>query len=137
MRTAVVIFALLVGAFTAIARDVRLFIALQTSVVPRSGKVAFDIYWINDGERPAAIPLLECYSFWYSPLGPGSTVVAIESRIVDHPGRDRQLGPRQALHERATAEITSKGAQPVEVAAEFRGNRSTYKSNTVVLRLLR
>ncbi len=119
-------------------RDVRVFIAPRTLIVPRSGKVLFDIYWTNDGSRPNAIPALQRYSFTYSPLGPTATTataVGISVRTADHPSVDRRIGPGALVRDSATAEIDARGTDLVQIAAEFRGDRSTFKSNTVILRM--
>ena len=137
MRESLVILLLLASIPSAAARDVRVFIAPHTAVIPRSGKVVFDIYWVNDGEKTVAIPLLERYTFFYSPVGPGSTAVGLQLRTVDHTGKDRHIAPRTVVRDKATAEIDAGGAQLVQVSAEFQGEKSRYKSNSVVLRVSR
>jgi hypothetical protein len=130
-----VIFLLLASALSAAAGDVRVLIAPRTAAIPGSGKVVFDIYWVNDGDKTAAIPLLERYRFFYSPVGPGSTAVGLQLHTVDHTGRDRHIAPRSVVRDTASAKIDAGGAQLVEVSAEFRGEKSRYKSNSVVLRV--
>ena len=139
-RTPIVIFLLVLSVVAAPARDVRVFIAPRTQVIPHSGRVVFDIYWVNGGEKPVAIPALQRYSFVYLPVGPvasRSTVYGAEVQTVDHPSPNRRLSPHALLREHATANIRASGAQAVEVTAEFHGDRTRLKSNTVILRTAR
>lgn len=136
-RTPIAIFLLVLSVVAAPARDVRVFIAPRTQVIPPSGRVIFDIYWVNGGEKPAAIPALQRYSFVYLPVGPAasrSTVYGAEVQTVDHPSPNRRLAPHALLREYVTADIRASGAQAVEVTAEFDGDRTRLKSNTVILR---
>ncbi len=141
MRVVIVVMLLLLAPVADLfARDVRVFIAPRSSMVPRSGKVLFDVYWINDGRRPAAIPALQRYSFTYLPLGPTATTATafgLSMLTADHPSADRRLAPGAVARDSATVDIDAKGADLVQIAAEFRGDRSTFKSNTVVLRTRR
>ena len=65
MRVSSFILSLLLTATAAFGGSVKVYIAPQTTVIPGSGKISFDIYWINDSERPAAIPAPERYVFIY------------------------------------------------------------------------
>jgi hypothetical protein len=137
MRAILAASLLLLAAFPAVARDVRVFIAPRDSVIPRSGKVIFDIYWVNESNRPAAIPLRQRYSFIFSPLAPELAWGATEFATVTHPGFDRVIPAHRVIHESATAQIDASGAKVLEVSAEFIGNKSRFESNTVVLRATR
>jgi hypothetical protein len=140
VRTLIVIFLFVSSVVTASARDVRVFIAPRTQVIPRSGRVVFDIYWVNSSEKPVAIPALQRYSFEYLPVGAlasNSTVYGAEVQTVDHPSPNRRLAPHALLREHVTADIRATGAQALEVTAEFHGERTRLKSNTVILRTAR
>jgi hypothetical protein len=139
-RAPMVILFLALSVVAAPARDVRVFIAPRVQVIPHSGRVVFDIYWVNSGEKPAVIPALERYSFVYLPVGPvasGSTVYGAEVQGALHAAPNRQLAPHTLLREHATADIRAKGVKVVEVTAEFHGERTHLKSNTVLLRMQR
>ena len=47
-------------------RNVSVFIAPRSSLVPASGKVIIDVYWFNSSKRPRAVPNLESYSVMQS-----------------------------------------------------------------------
>jgi hypothetical protein len=134
MRLLIISCLLIASGLAVLARDVRVLIAPRTIAIPSSGQVIFDIYWVNDGEKAVTIPALERYTFFFSPVGPSDAEVGFQLRTVDHSGPDRKIAPRSIIHENATAEIGARGANLVEVTAEFRGNRSRYKSNKVILR---
>lgn len=119
------------------ARDVHVFIAPRTSSIPASGKVHFDIYWLNKGRRPAAIPAARRHSFTYSPLGPTAataTAVGISILTASHPSADRRIAAGAVIHDSAAIDVDARGVDLVKITAEFRGDRSTFKSNPVVLR---
>ena len=63
MRIPFVILSLLLTAVVASGGSVRVYIAPQTTFIPASGKVSFDIYWINESERAASIPRIGDYGF--------------------------------------------------------------------------
>jgi hypothetical protein len=134
MRTFIVTCLLLLATIVAAsAGSVKVFIAPSSSTIPGSGKVSFDIYWLNNADRPAAIPALDQYHFKFSIVGPGSGTAGIEARIVDHPSPDRQISAHAIVRDHTTVEIDAKPGELVEVTAEFRGRKSRFKSNTVVL----
>jgi hypothetical protein len=133
MRTCLIILSLLVTDFAASAGSVKVYIVPQTTFIPASGKVSFDIYWINESERPAMIPAFERYSFTFSPLTSSATV-GLDGRTIDHPSRDRGIAGWAIVHDQTTIEIDAKPNQLVEISAEFHGDKSRFKSNTIVLR---
>jgi hypothetical protein len=115
------------------AGAVSVFIAARSHSLPASGKIAFDIYWINESDRAATIPALDYHSFTYSPLASERSWGATVGHVVDHRGPDRQIAPRRILHDQVTVDIKAEGARLLRVSAEFEGHRSTFKSNTIVL----
>ena len=117
MRPLIIIILLLASGVAVLARDVRVFIAPRTTLVPSSGRVIFDIYWVNDGEKAVIIPSMEHYTFFYSPVGPGGDEVGLELRTVDHSGPDRKIAARSVVHDTAEAEIGAPGATLIEVTA--------------------
>ena len=133
MRTCLVILSLLLTAFAAFGGSVKVYIAPRTTSIPASGKVLFDIYWINESERPAMIPAFERYSFTFSPLTRSATV-GLEGRTIDHPSPDRSIAGWAIVHDQTTIEIDAKANELVAISAEFHGDKSRFKSNTVVLR---
>jgi hypothetical protein len=127
------LFALLLVVVAAKAESVKVYIAPRTNSIPVSGKVSFDIYWYNASDRPAAIPALERYSFVISVLAPFAAV-GLEGRTVDHPSANRSIAPYATIHDQTAITIDAKPNQLVAVTGEFRGDKSRFKSNTVVLR---
>src|SRR5262245_53366995 len=134
MRPVITTFVLLATIMPLCARDVRVFIAPRTHVRPSSGKVVFDIYWINSGSRPAAIPAAGRYNF--SSLSHGKELgwAGGASRFWPHPPPDRQIAAGSILHEVVTVDIGRAAAELIEVDADFEGERKKFRSNSVVLR---
>lgn len=138
MRALLVMFALAaVSATFAATAPVSVYIAPRSPIIPRSGKVIFDVYWFNRGERVAAIPSMESYSFACSVVSrsgrglPRFLGGAISSL---HRGPDRSIPPRTVLRDQIQTQIDVTPDEFVEFTAEFRGERSnTFKSNTVIL----
>jgi hypothetical protein len=137
MRVLVTAALLAVTVACACARDVRVFIAPRTSAVPRSGKVLFDIYWINSGFHPGVIPAVRRHSFSYVPHGRDSSWAGVEALISSHPAPDRRIAPRSIVRDTATVDFDVRAAELLEVRARFSGDRSRFESNSVVLRVSR
>jgi hypothetical protein len=137
MRALLVILALSAAAASAAAGPVSVYIAPRSSVIPRSGKVVFDVYWFNRGERAATIPSLESYSFACSVVSrTGKGLPRFLGGAVSslHGNPDRPIPPRTVLRGEIQTDIDIAVDELVEVTAEFRGNRrGRFKSNTVVL----
>ncbi|HVF73201.1 MAG TPA: hypothetical protein VM940_16485 [Chthoniobacterales bacterium] len=133
MRTLCVI--LLVVLFSPVARagSVRVYIVPTTTSIPVSGEVAFEVYWYNDSDRPAKIPAFERFSFMFGALAPLADA-RLEARSVDHAGPDRSIAPWATVHDQTTITIHAKPDELVAISATFYGNKSRFKSNTVVLR---
>ena len=132
MRIPLLIPLLLLTAVAASGGNVRVYIAPQTTLIPASGKVWFDIYWINESERSATIPAFERYSLIFSPLT-RSASVGLEARTIDHPTPDRRIAG-WVVHDQTTVDINAKPNELVAISAEFRGDKSRFKSNIIVLR---
>ena len=93
----------------------------------------FDVYWINKGERPSAIPAAGRYSFSYAGSVGGGGFAAVDASIYSHAPADRQIAAGAIIRDRITVKFDSQGARLLEVTAEFEGQRATFRSNTVVL----
>src|SRR4051812_5564724 len=132
MRAAIAL-SLLLFHVVAEAGSVTVYIAPATTSIPASGKVAFDVYWYNDSDRPATIPAFERFSFMFSALDPLAGA-SLEARTVDHSGPDRPIAAWATVHDQTTITIDAKPDELVAITAKFYGNKSRFKSNTVVLR---
>jgi hypothetical protein len=137
MRALITVAVFFVTVAGACARDVRVFISPRTATMPRSGKVLFDIYWINSGSRPAVIPAARRHSFSYVPHGRDSSWAGGEALISTHPDPDRRIAPRSIVRDTATVDFDTRAAELLEVRARFRGDRSRFESNSVILRVSR
>lgn len=119
------------AASVTVARDVKVFIAPRSSLVPASGKVVFDVYWYNTAEQPRAIPNTKSYSFTQvidSRSGQSLGRAAGSAIVVDHPDRDRVIPARTMLHEQIVEEVRITADEFAEVSARFRGTRcGTFK----------
>jgi hypothetical protein len=140
MRTPVFVLFLFLFPVVAKAGSVTVYVAPASNSIPASGEVAFDVYWYNDSDRSATIAAFERFSFTFYVLAPlaelsreAHTEVSLEARTVDHSGPDRSIGPRAIVHDQTTITIHAKPDELVVVSAEFRGNKSRFKSNTIVL----
>jgi hypothetical protein len=133
MRVSLVILSLLLTAAAAFGGSVKVYIAPQTTFILASGKISFDIYWINENERPAAIPALERYSFTFPPW-PGSRLSGWRRAPSITPGLDRSIAGWAIVHDTTTISVDAKPNELVAISAEFRGDKSRFKSNTIVLR---
>ena len=133
MRTVIALLCFFASATVALAGPVEVFIAPRSSTLPRNGKMPFDVYWINKGERPSKIPAAGRYSFNYSGSVAGGGFAAFDAQVYSHAPADRQIAPGAIIRDRITAKFDPQGAQLLEVTAEFDGGLATFKSNTVVL----
>jgi hypothetical protein len=133
MRAPIVVLLLFLFQVVAEAGSVTVYIAPTTSSIPASGEVAFDVYWYNESDRPATIPAFERFSFMFHALAPLADA-SLEARAVDHPGPDRLIAPWATVHDHTTITIQAQPDELVAITAKFRGNKSRFKSNTVVLR---
>ena len=125
---------LLIAAATQVfARDVRVLIAPRSVSVPRSGKLVFDVYWINRGSRPASIPGAGLYSFVYTPLDVEAGWGGTNARIFSHSPPNRQIAPGAIVRDTATADLETRGAKLLEVTGHFRGRRVEFESNSVLV----
>ncbi len=124
---------LITAALDADAGDVRVVIAPRSLVVPRSGTMLFDVYWVNSGSRAAAIPGAGSYITRYAQLAAPS-----ESRHAiitgSHPPADRKIGPRAIVRDVATVDIEPGTPGLLEVGIRFRGQRGEFDSNSAVVR---
>ena len=122
MRALILICTFFITGCATSARDVKVFIAPRSSIVPSSGKVVLDVYWYNAAEAPKQIPNMESYSV--------SALINSRSdktlgralggaRIVDHPGQDRVIPARTMLHDQIAQEMKLTGDEFAEVSAEF------------------
>jgi hypothetical protein len=134
MRPLITAFLLLATIMPVAARDIRVFIAPRTHVRPASGKVVFDIYWINTGSRPAAIPAPGRHHFSSLSHGRDLGWAGGNARISVHPPPDRQVAPWSIVRDVVTVDIGRGAAELIEVDAEFEGKRRKFRSNSVVLR---
>ena len=122
------------AASSAVAGPVRVFIAPRSSSLPRGGgKMPIDVYWINTSERWSRIPAVGRYSFSYSGFVGGGGFASVDAQVTSHPPPDRRIAPGAIVRDRVTVDFDAQGAQLLEVSAEFDGQPSTFKSNTVVL----
>lgn len=133
--TTAVLLALTVA--VASARDVRVFIVPRTSAVPRSGKVLFDIYWINSGFRPNAIPAARRHRFSYVPHGRDDSWAGVEALVQSHPDPDRRIAARAIIRDTATVKFDPRATELLEIRAKFYGDRSRFESNALLLRVTR
>ena len=137
-RPLVVTFVLLAIAATAGA-EVRVFIVPRSSLVPTSGRVLLDIYWLNDGERQAAIPGTGVYGFMAtirSRTGAGLPRVTAGQIVASHGVADRVIPAGTLARDEVTipTRFDLKPDEFVELRARFalaRGRR--FESNTVLL----
>ena len=134
MRPVITVFLLLATIVSVCAQDVRVFIAPRSNVRPSSGKVLFDVYWINSGSKSAAIPAAGRYTFSSLSHGRGLGWAGGSARIDVNPPPDRQIPPRTILRDVITVDIGRGAAELIEVDAEFEGHRRKFRSNSVVLR---
>ncbi|MEY2578940.1 MAG: hypothetical protein QOI49_1764 [Verrucomicrobiota bacterium] len=132
MRTPAFALFLFVFQVAAKAGSVSVYIVPAANSISASGEVAFDVYWYNDSDRPAKIPAFERFSFTFYALTELAEV-SLEARSVDHAGPDRLIAPRAIVHDQTTITIHAKPVELVVVSATFYGNKSRFKSNTVVL----
>jgi hypothetical protein len=133
MRTPIVVLFLFLFQVVAKAGSVTVYVAPATNAIPASGEVVFDVYWFNESDRAATIPAFERFSFTFHVLS-ALADASLEGRSVDHPGLDRLIAPWATVQDRTTITIQAKPDELVAITAEFRGNKSRFKSNTVVLR---
>jgi hypothetical protein len=131
MRTPVSVFVFLF-VVAAKAGSVSVYIVPAANSIPASGEVAFDVYWYNDSDRSAKIPAFERFGFTFYALTELGEV-SLEARSVDHSGPDRSIAPRAIVHDQTTITIHAKPDELVVVSATFYGNKSRFKSNTIVL----
>jgi hypothetical protein len=133
MRTPAFVLFLFVFQVAAKAGSVSVYIVPAANSIPASGEVAFDVYWYNDSDRPAKIPAFERFSFMFGALSPLADA-SLEARTVDHAGPDRSIAPWATVHDHTSISIQAKPDALVSITAKFYGNKSRFKSNTVVLR---
>jgi hypothetical protein len=133
MRTCIVVLCFCAAATVALAGSVKVFIAPRSSTLPPNEKMPFDVYWMNYGERPSAIPAAGCYSFSYVARVNGGGFAAVEAQISSNPPADRQIAPGATIRDHITVKFDPHGAQLLEVTAEFKGRRATFNSNTIML----
>ena len=127
---------MLLSAAAAVARDVEVFIAPRTTVIPASGKVVFDVYWTNHGFHSEAIPARDgTYNFDFACPGTDYASAGNSFAPNNHAGRNRWLSPRTLIHDQVTVNIPiNKRAPLTKVSAQFRGLDCKFDSNTVILR---
>jgi hypothetical protein len=129
-------FVIITGCVT-LARDVKVFIAPRSSLVPASGKVIIDVYWFNEAEQPRAIPNTKSYSITQvidSRSGKSFGRATGSAVVVDHPDPDRVIPARTMLHDEIVEEVKITADEFAEVYARFRGTRcGIFKSNTVIV----
>lgn len=134
MRIVPIVVLLIAAATQAVAQDIRVLIAPRSVVVPQSGKVLVDIYWINRGSRSAVIPGAGVCSFSYSPVDATSNWGSADIHVFNHRPPDRQIPPRAIGRDTTTAELEFRGAKLLEVTGRFLGHRVEFESNSVVVR---
>jgi len=119
------------------ARDVKVFIAPRSSLVPHSGKVVIDVYWFNTAETLRAIPNMESYGFSQMIASrTGQTLPRFigGAHTIDHPSRDRAIPARKMVHDQVVVEVEITSDEFAELTADFSGTRcGTFKSNTIIL----
>ena len=133
------IFAILLLAIisTVVARDepIKLLIAPQSTKLPQSRKVVFDIYWHNWTDKPRAIPSLDTYSAlcWAIVPGRNGGEMRGSGSVVDHPAPDRRIGPHAVIHDTITAEVELNRGEIGQFSLRVSGeHKKHFESNTVV-----
>jgi hypothetical protein len=137
MRVLSFVCALLIAASCAsAANDVRVFIAARSSLIPVSGRVVIDVYWLNHTQRPTAIPTMESYTLSreiVSRSGKRMPRFLGGTQTTGHPSEDRPIPPRTVRRDEIVTQIDATADDFVLVTAEFWGKRhGRFKSNTIV-----
>ena len=125
------------SAAASLGEDVRVFIAPQTTLIPASGKVTFDVYWTNSGSSARRISPRGVYEFSFSSLATEYTSIGNHAALDYHTSPERRIMPRAIIRDRVVIPIgVHKHVRLIEVSARFarRGWSPDFTSNTVVLR---
>ena len=137
MRALLVAATILVSIAPNLAAEVRVFIAPRSPIIPVSGRVTLDVYWFNEGERPAPIPGVGQYGLTTIIRSrTGKTLPRVEGSalVMSHGPADRGIAPRTLVRDEITTKVRAKAGEFVELTADFalaRGRR--FESNTVLL----
>ncbi len=137
MRTALIA-CLIVATSTALslAGEVRVFIAPRSPLLPNSGTIRMDVYWINRSDTAAAIPAMDRYWLNYSSLPRRSSALPSGGSIgsfVDHASADRRIAPWAIIRDEISVHFDAARDDVLEISGEFIGRRKKFHSNTILL----
>lgn len=94
-----------------------------------------DVRCINETNHSVRIPSLEEYEVMsWAPNRKDGGEATNRGVILDHPVPDRRIAAHEVIRKRIAVILDAKAGDVVELYCEFKGEKSTLKSNTIVLK---